>query len=94
MEHVNIITGFHGFFLTVLGFPNVSAAFGGLRDGMAHELSKAEAKDWDVAILDAGHLVATQADKALLVKIWHGFWKVQRYPNGQGISDHPGEFAC
>lgn len=34
-----------------------------LRDGMAHELSKAEAKDWDVAILDAGHLVATQADK-------------------------------
>lgn len=52
----------------------VSAAFGGLRDGMAHELSKAEAKDWDVAILDAGHLVATQADKALLVRIWHGFW--------------------
>lgn len=52
----------------------VSAAFGGLRDGMAHELSKAEAKDWDMAILDAGHLVATQADKALLVKIWHGFW--------------------
>ena len=70
MEHVNIITGFHGFFLAVLGFPNVSAAFGGL-DGMAHELSKAEAKDWDVAILDAGHLVATQADQALLVKIWH-----------------------
>lgn len=34
-----------------------------LRDGMAHELSKAEAKDWDLAILDAGHLVATQADK-------------------------------
>eukprot|EP00435_Cladocopium_sp_Y103_P069580 s16_g33.t1 len=34
-----------------------------LRDGMSHELSRAEAKDWDLAILDAGHLVATQADK-------------------------------
>ena len=40
------------------------SACGGLRDGMAHELSRAEAKDWDLAILDAGHLVATQADKA------------------------------
>ena len=61
MEQVNIIKGFHG----------VSR---GLRDGMAHELSKAEAKDWDLAILDAGHLVATQADKALERK-------VQRYPS-------------
>lgn len=34
-------------------------------DGTAHELSKVEAKDWDVAVLpDAGHLVATNAEKA------------------------------
>ena len=36
---------------------------GGLRDGMAHELSLAEAKDWDLSVLDNGHLVASKDDE-------------------------------